>query len=192
MRNFIYGLFALIAAIGLIFSPQLANTNPAFATVPAQLHSCLPLSPVKNLQYQYKMMGTVDNADPAVTGDRPMKSFSLVETINPLGVDSYTSVIGVDTSNKCFNYVQHPVKNLTLTAFMSQAQAIELSKQKYQTLAREPGGQQRIALLLKATEYGMPLAAEDLVALKDLAYIVPESTKVLVASNIYKFGDSGD
>jgi hypothetical protein len=188
MRNFIYGLFALIAAIGLIFSPQLANTNPALATVPAQLRSCLPLSPVKNLQYQYKVMGTVDNPDPAVTGDRPMKSFSLVEIINPLGVDSYTSVIGLDTSNKCFNYVQHPVKNLTLTAFMPQAQAIELSKQKYQTLAEEPGGQQRIALLLKAIEYGMPLAAEDLVALKDLAYLVPDSTKVLAASNIYKFG----
>jgi hypothetical protein len=188
MRNFIYGLFALIAAIGLIFLPQLANTNPALANVPVQLRSCLPLSPVKNLQYQYKVMGTVDNTDPAVTGDRPMKSFSLVEIINPLGVDSYTAVVGMDTSNKCFNYVQHPVKNLTLTAFMPQAQAIELSKQKYQTLAEEPGGQQRIALLLKATEYGMPLAAEDLVALKDLAYLVPDSTKVLAASNIYKFG----
>jgi hypothetical protein len=188
MRNLIYGLFALIAAIGLIFSPQLVNTNSALANVPVQLRSCLPLSPVKNLQYQYKMMGTVDNTDPAVTGDRPMKSFSLVEIINPLGVDSYTSVIGLDTSNKCFNYVQHPVKNLTLTAFMPQAQAIELSKQKYQALAEEPGGQQRIALLLKATEYGMPLAAEDLVALKDLAYLVPDSTKVLAASNIYKFG----
>jgi hypothetical protein len=188
MRNFIYGLFVLIAAIGLIFSPQLANTNSALTTVPAQLRSCLPLSPVKNLQYQYKVMGTVDNADPALTGDRPMKSFSLVEIINPLGVDSYTAVIGMDTSNKCFNYVQHPVKNLTLTAFMPQAQAIELSKQKYQALAEEPGGQQRIALLLKATEYGMPLAAEDLVALKDLAYLVPDSTKVLAASNIYKFG----
>jgi hypothetical protein len=188
MRNFIYGLFALIAAIGLIFSTQFANTNPALATVPAQLRSCLPLSPVKNLQYQYKVMGTVDNPNPAVTSDRPMKSFSLVEVINPLGVDSYTSVIGVDTSNQCFNYVQHLVKNLTLTAFMPQAQAIELSRQKYQTLAKEPGGQQRIALLLKATEYGMPLAAEDLVALKDLAYAVPDSTKVLAASNIYKFG----
>jgi hypothetical protein len=188
MRNFIYGLFALIAAIGLIFLPQLANTNPALANVPVQLRSCLPLSPVKNLQYQYKVMGTVDNTDPAVTGDRPMKSFSLVEIINPLGVDSYTAVVGMDTSNKCFNYVQHPVKNLTMTAFMPQAQAIELSKQKYQTLAEEPGGQQRIALLLKATEYGMPLAAEDLVALKDLAYLVPDSTKVLAASNIYKFG----
>jgi hypothetical protein len=188
MRNFIYGLFALIAAICLIFSPQLANTNSALANVPVQLRSCLPLSPVKNLQYQYKVMGTVNNTEPAVTGDRPMKSFSLVEIINPLGVDSYTSVIGMDTSNKCFNYMQHPVKNLTLTAFMPQAQAIELSKQKYQTLAEEPGGQQRIALMLKATEYGMPLAAEDLVALKDLAYLVPDSTKVLAASNIYKFG----
>jgi hypothetical protein len=188
MRNFIYGLFALIAAIGLICLPQLANTNPALANVPVQLRSCLPLSPVKNLQYQYKVMGTVDNTEPAVTGDRPMKSFSLVEIINPLGADSYTSVIGIDTSNKCFNYVQHPVKNLTLTAFMPQAQAIELSKQKYQTLVEEPGGQQRIALLLKATEYGVPLAAEDLVALKDLAYLVPDSTKVLAASNIYKFG----
>jgi hypothetical protein len=188
MRNFIYGLFALIAAIGLIFSPQLANTNSALATVPTQLRSCLPLSPVKNLQYQYKMMGTVDNPDPAVTGDRPMKSFSLVEIINPLGVDSYTSVIGVDTNNKCFNYVQHPVTKLTLTAYMPQSLAIELSKQKYQNLSKEPGGQQHIALLLKATEYGMPLAAEDLVALKDLAYLVPDSTKVLAASNIYKFG----
>lgn len=186
MRKFIYGLFALIAVIGLILLPQFANTNPALATVPAQLRSCLPLSPVKNLQYQYKVMGTVDNANPAVTGDRPMKSFSLVEIINPLGVDSYTSVIGVNTSNQCFSYVQHPVKELTLTAFMPQSLAIELSKQKYQALAKEPGGQQHIALILKSTEYGISLASEDLVALKDLAYAIPETAQVLATLTPYQ------
>lgn len=193
MFKFIYGLFAIITALSLMFLPtqfQFLTANPAFANVPSRFHDCLPLSPVKNLQYQYKVMGTVDNSDPAVTGDRPMKSFSLVEIINPLGVDSYTSVIGVDTSNKCFNYVKHPVKELTLTAFMPQAQAIELSKQRYQALAEQPGGQQHIALILKSTEYGMSLPSEDLVALKDLAYAVPDAAQALATLTPYQFDKS--
>jgi hypothetical protein len=163
IRRFFYFLLAICTAGLLVFvfdQPQSAQA----------LHTCMANG---------TMVAQVNNPQPQITGDRPMRSFTLLEMPG-----DWQKLVGTDVDGKCFDYIGRKTPYVTLTAFTPVNLATDLVTQRWSQ--QSPKSIQ--SLISDSTHYPNSwLAPEDALAFHRLGYKIPNTAKVLTALNPYQF-----
>jgi predicted NAD/FAD-dependent oxidoreductase len=163
IRRFFYFLLAICTAGLLVFvfdQPQSAQA----------LHTCMANG---------KLVAQVNNPQPQITGDRPMRSFELLEMPG-----DWQKLVGTDIDGKCFDYIERKTSHVTLTAFMPVNLATDLTAQRWSK--KSPKAIQ--AMISASTHYSNSwLSPEDALAFHRLGYEIPNTAKVLTALNSYRF-----
>jgi hypothetical protein len=121
----------------------------------------------------------ISNPQPQVTGDRPMKSFTLLEMPS-----HWQKLVGIDQQGQCFDYIEHQTNYVTLSAFMPIELATDLVTQRWAKLS-ERVVESSIAASVQNPDIW--LAPEDALALRRIGYQIPAMTKVLPTLSPYQF-----
>jgi hypothetical protein len=125
------------------------------------------------------VVAQISNPQPQVTGDRAMKSFTLLEMAN-----HWQKLVGVDQQGQCFDYIEHQTNYVTLSAFMPIELATDLVAQHWSKLS------ERVIESSIAASVHNPdawLAPEDALALRRLGFQIPAMAKVLPTLSPYQF-----
>jgi hypothetical protein len=125
------------------------------------------------------VIAQISNPQPQVTGDRAMKSFTLLEMPG-----HWQKLVGTDQQGQCFDYVERQTNYVTLSAFMPIELATDLVAQHWSKLSTS------VVESSIATSVHNPdkwLAPEDALALHRLGYQIPAMAKVLPTLSTYQF-----
>jgi hypothetical protein len=125
------------------------------------------------------VVAQISNPQPQVTGDRPMKSFTLLEMPN-----HWQKLVGVDQQGQCFDYVERPTNYVTLSAFMPIELATDLVAQRWSKLSTTVVESSITASIHNPDTW---LTPEDALALHRLGYQIPAIAKVLPTLSPYQF-----
>ncbi len=125
------------------------------------------------------VVAQISNSQPQATGDRPMKSFTLLEMPN-----HWQKLVGIDQQDQCFDYVERETNYVTLSAFMPIELATNLVTQRWSKLS-ERSVESSIAASIHNPDTW--LAPEDALALHHLGYQIPAMAKVLPTLSPYQF-----
>jgi hypothetical protein len=125
------------------------------------------------------VIAQINNPQPQVTGDRPMKSFTLLEMPN-----HWQKLVGVDQQGQCFDYIEHQVNYVTLSAFLPIELATDLVSQRWSKLSATVAESSITASVQNPDAW---LAPEDALALYRLGYQIPAMAKVLPTLSPYQF-----
>ena len=125
------------------------------------------------------LVAQISNPQPQVTGDRPMKSFTLLEMPS-----HWQKLVGVDQQGQCFDYVERQTNYVTLSAFMPIELATDLVTQRWSKLSTTIV-ESSIAASTHSPDVW--LAPEDALALHRLGYQIPAMAKVLPMLSPYQF-----
>jgi hypothetical protein len=121
----------------------------------------------------------INNPQPQVTGDRPMKSFTLLEMPS-----HWQKLVGTDQQGQCFDYVERQTNYVTLSAFMPIELATDLVAQRWSEL---PATAIESSIAASVRNKATWLAPEDALALRRLGYQIPAMVKVLPTLSPYQF-----
>jgi hypothetical protein len=125
------------------------------------------------------IVAQMSNPQPQVTGDRAMKSFTLLEMPH-----HWQKLVGIDQQEQCFDYIEHQTNYVTLSAFMPIELATDLVEQRWAKLS------ERVVESSIAASVQNPdawLAPEDALALHRLGFQIPAMAKVLPTLSTYQF-----
>lgn len=125
------------------------------------------------------IVAQINNPQPQVTGDRQMRSFTLLEMPN-----HWQKLVGLDQQGQCFDYVEHQTNYVTLSAFMPIELAADLVEQRWSKIAATTVESSIAASVHNSDTW---LAPEDALALHNLGYQIPAMTKVLPTLSPYQF-----
>jgi hypothetical protein len=125
------------------------------------------------------VVAQISNPQPQVTGDRPMKSFTLLEMPN-----HWQKLVGIDQQGQCFDYVERQTNYVTLSAFMPIELATDLVAQRWSQL---PTTVVKLSITASVHNQAAWLAPEDALALHRLGYQIPAMAKVLPTLSPYQF-----
>jgi hypothetical protein len=163
IRRFFYFLLAICTAGLLVFvfdQPQSAQA----------LHTCLDKG---------TLVAQVNNPQPQITGDRPMRSFILLEMPG-----NWQKLVGTDVDGGCFDYIERKTPYVTLTAFMPVNLATDLVTQRW---SQQSSISIQSQISASTHNPSVWLAPEDALALYHLGYEIPNTAQVLPALNPYQF-----
>jgi hypothetical protein len=163
MRRLFYFILAtLTAGLLLLFSGQQAA-----------------LSSTSSCYGRGVVVAQISNPQPQVTGDRPMKSFTLLAMPN-----HWQKLVGIDQQGQCFDYVEHQTNYVTLSAFMPIELATDLVVQRWSQL---PESVVESSIAASVQNPDIWLAPEDALALRQLGHQIPAMAKVLPMLSPYQF-----
>jgi hypothetical protein len=125
------------------------------------------------------VVAQINNPQPQVTGDRAMKSFTLLEMPN-----HWQKLVGVDQQGQCFDYIEHQTNYVTLSAFMPIELATDLVTQRWSKLSTTAV---ESSIADSTHNPDTWLTPEDALALHNLGYQIPAMAKVLPTLSPYQF-----
>jgi hypothetical protein len=164
LRYFLYCWLSIgTACLCLVITGQPTTALPA----------CLPKAPI---------VAQVNNPQPQMTGDRAMQSFYLQEM--PTG---WQKLVGIDTNDRCFDYVGRKTPYVTLTAFMTIDLATALARQRWELAGVD---RQRAYIAASVRDPDVWLMPEEALAFRQIGHVIPIQSKVLPALSPYQFRGS--